>query len=876
MKPDHGDDDRTQEFTILAKGSFVSHYEIIEFIGAGGMGEVYLAEDTGLNRKVALKVLPAQFTFNEDFKARFRREAQAAASLNHPNIVTIHDVGEHQGRPFFVMEHIKGMGLDEAMKCMSPTLDQMLEMFMHLGEALDKAHSAGIVHRDIKPSNIMVDCDKQPKILDFGLATVKGGEKLTQAGSTLGTLGYMSPEQVRGEDIDSRSDLFSLGVVMYEVVAGRNPFERENRAAILSAITQSTPEPLARYKSDVPDELQRITSKLLEKDPSLRYQSAADMVSDLRRLAVSQKTKIAPPPLPWYRRKITFAALVLVAIVIGAAVVSRIMFPPGSGSAESRMMLAVLPFKNLGAADDDYFADGITDEITTSLARLPGLGVISRQSASLYKNSEKSLREIGKELHVEYVLQGTIRWDKSGDTSRVRITPQLVQVSEDINLWSNNYERALTQIFALQADIATQIASALDIALLASERQALAAKPTENLEAYTYYLRGSEYMNASYDKKDYRIALEMLNRAVELDPDFALAYARRSSALTWLYWLYERTEERLAQAWDAANLALRLNPDLPEAHLALAQYYYQGKRDYDRALAEIEIVKKSRPNITEVYLWTAGVRRRQGQWGETVRNLHRVTELNPRYSKYFWELARTYTAMRDYEKAEEYYDRAIAIAPDVAMGYGDKSFMYLLCDGNATRARKVLEEAIKVVDSSELAYEMADCCIFDGNFERALGQFPAEVVPVLRQRVHYYLTKGYIYRMMNNTTESMGCFDSVRSIIEPGISENSGSADHARLGLAYAGLGRKEEAIRHGLRAVELLPLSEDAYVGTMRLGYLTMIYIMTGKYDAAIDQLEILLAVPSFYSVPYLRNHPFYAPLLDHSRFRALIDQYS
>jgi len=604
MESGHNDDDRTQEFTVLSKGSFVSHYKITEFIGAGGMGEVYLADDTGLNRQVALKVLPPQFTFNEDFKARFRREAQAAASLNHPNIVTIHDVGEHQGRPFFVMEHIKGMGLDEAMKCMSLTLDQILEMFVHIGEGLDKAHGSGIVHRDIKPSNIMVDCDKQPKILDFGLASVKGTEKLTQAGSTLGTLGYMSPEQVRGEETDNRSDLFSLGVVMYEVVAGRNPFERENRAAILSAIMQSTPEPLARYKSDVPDELQRITSKLLEKDPSLRYQSAADMVSDLRRLAMTRETKKEDVRPQWYRNKIFLVALLFVAVVIGAAIVSRIMFPPQEGAASSRMMLAVLPFNNLGSADDEYFADGITDEITTSLARLPGLGVISRQSASTYKNSEKSLRQIGKELRVDYILEGTIRWDKSGDTSRVRISPQLVQVSNDINLWSNTFERALTQIFAVQADIATQIASALDIALLASERQALASKPTENLEAYTYYLRGNEYMNASYFKKDYRIAVEMLNRAVELDPNFALAYARRSSAHTWLYWLYERNEERLVQAWDAANLALRLNPDLPEAHLALAQYYYQGKRDYERALAEIEIVKKSRPNITEVYLWT--------------------------------------------------------------------------------------------------------------------------------------------------------------------------------------------------------------------------------------------------------------------------------
>jgi len=882
MAVDHSEDDRTRSFAVLARGAMVSHYRIIEKIGAGGMGEVFLAEDTKLNRQVALKFLPAQYTSDENSKARFTREAQATAALDHPNIITIHEVSEYQGRPFFAMQYIKGQSLRDFAKDKKLSANEILTLAIQICEGLSKAHKAGIIHRDIKPSNIIIDADNRAKILDFGLATIQGGERLTRTGSTLGTMGYMSPEQIQGQEIDCRTDLFSFGIVLYEMITGRVPFAGETDAAILHAIISKTPEVPTGYRPDIPPRLQEIVGKTLEKDPQARYQSATELIADLKSLAGSTEVRVSvPATVPWARpararwAKVLVVAAFVILIAVAYGVLSRISWKPIEDASTSRIMLAVLPFRNLGAPEEEYFADGITDEIITRIAGFQGLGVISRTSAMQYKNSEKSLQEIGKELGVDYILEGTIRWDKSGDTDRVRITPQLVRAADDTYLWSSIYERALTQIFAVQADIARQIAGALDIALLAHERRKLATEPTDNIEAYTYYLRGREYMAQSYHKNDHLIAIEMLEKAVELDPDFALAFATLSSACTWLYWLYERTDEQLIKARDAVDKALWLEPNLPEAHLALGQYYYQGKRDYERALIEVDMVKKSLPSNTEAFLWTAGVRRRQGQWGETVRNLEQVTKLNPRNSKYFWELGRTLTAMRKYQEAVDYYDRAIAVSPDYALAYGEKAFTYLLWDGNTTQARQVLEDAAQKIDRSELAYELADCDMFEGDYQSALRRFPAEALPALRHRANYYLTIGFIYRLMNDTTLSVACYDSVRVMLEPKI-EKAGSMDHARLGVAYAGLGRKEEAMREGQLAAELLPLSEDAYVGTIRLGFLAMIYVMVGEYDLAIDQLEILLSVPSFFSVPYLRLNPVYAPLRDHPRFQILLEEYA
>ncbi|MCH9031905.1 MAG: protein kinase, partial [candidate division Zixibacteria bacterium] len=367
------DDDNTQSFVPLTTGTKVSHYEIISKIGAGGMGDVYLAEDSKLDRKVALKFLPAHLYQDEASRARFTREAKAAAKLDHPNIVPVHEVGEFQGRPFIAMAHIEGQTLREVIKQGKLSVSEAVNLTMQICEGLNEAHNAGVVHRDIKPANIIIDKNGKPRLLDFGLATVAGQEKLTKTGSTLGTAGYMSPEQVQGQIANHRSDLFSVGVVLYEMITGRRPFDAEHEAAIHYNIINETPEPMSRYKSGVSAELQQVIDKALDKKTETRYQTATGMLADLKRL----KTDSGKPRTSRISLRVGAAMIVLSAIAVLYS-----FWPKDAPVEEDAVkMLAVLPFENLGAEEDEYFADGITDEITSRLAKLSGLGVISRTSS---------------------------------------------------------------------------------------------------------------------------------------------------------------------------------------------------------------------------------------------------------------------------------------------------------------------------------------------------------------------------------------------------------------------------------------------------------------------------------------------------------------
>ena len=397
-------DDGTRTHVTLTSGTMVSHYRIIEKIGAGGMGEVYLAEDTELNRKVALKFLPLHLCQDADCRARFKREAQAAAKLDHPNIVSVFEVGEFQGRPFFSMQHVEGQTLKEVLTGKALSLDRILEIGIQVCEGLNAAHDKGITHRDIKPSNILIDSHGRARIVDFGLASVIGSDHLTKTGSTLGTIGYMSPEQVRGENVDHRTDLFSFGVVLYEMITGHAPFKADSEAATLLAISNTKPELLARFRREVPSEIQIIVDKALDKNVGTRYQHADDLATDLKRLSTIGVRQQQPRRDLWNRYVVTAAVAVLL-IVVGYWGVTKFLTKDGQKPESARKMLAVLPFENLGSPEDEYFADGITDEITGKLATIRDLGVISRTSTMQYKKTTKNLRQIAKELGVDYILE---------------------------------------------------------------------------------------------------------------------------------------------------------------------------------------------------------------------------------------------------------------------------------------------------------------------------------------------------------------------------------------------------------------------------------------------------------------------------------------
>ncbi len=427
----HHDEDETRSFVPLTEGTEVGHYKIISKIGAGGMGEVYLAEDTKLRRRVALKFLPHHYAGDKDLRERFTREAQAAAKLDHPNIVPVYEVGEYQGRPYFAMAHIEGKSLREVIKDGKLDTDDAIGLTMQILDGLEKAHAAGVVHRDIKPGNIIVDKDDRARLVDFGLAMVAGEEKLTKTGSTLGTVGYMSPEQVTGKACDHRSDLFSVGVILYEMLTGRRPFEGDNDAAIARAITDSTPEPVARYKSGTTGELQQIVDKALSKDPALRFQTAAGMLADLRRLKMVH--------VPGKKRKLGIWAAAAVLIIVGGYL-GYAQFLKKNPKPAGPKRLVVLPFDNLGDSTQAYFASGLSDEIISRLSRIGGLSVVSRLSAARLKQAGIDLKKIGDSLGAEFVLDASARYQIDGDGNRhVRLTTQLINVKEDRIIWSQTY-----------------------------------------------------------------------------------------------------------------------------------------------------------------------------------------------------------------------------------------------------------------------------------------------------------------------------------------------------------------------------------------------------------------------------------------------------
>jgi len=861
-------------------GRTIYHYKILEKLGEGGMGEVYLAEDTKLNRRVALKFLPVQLASDGELKERFKREAQAAAALNHPNIITIHEVAEHQARPFIAMEYVEGESLKHLVVRKELSIGEALDIALQISDGLAAAHQAGIVHRDIKPQNILMGKDGRVRICDFGLAKAKRDVTLTQAGSTLGTIAYMSPEQAQGKEADHRSDIFSFGTVLYEMVTRQMPFRGEHEAAMIHAIVSDTPEPMARYKTDVPTGLQRIVDKCLKKDIDTRYQGSAEVVSDLKELQQEARTT-DPTRVPGRKvlNPIVLAGIGALVLIVAYALISLLSPLDERQPAGKSKMVAVLPFENLGSAEDEYFADGITEEITTHLAKVSGLGVISRTSVRQYKGTEKTVRQIGGELGVQYVLEGTILWDRSEADSRVRINPQLIRVEDGTHVWAETYDRVLDQIFALQSDIAEKVASALNVTLLEAEQRSMAAKPTENLEAYEYYLRGRDYFNRSWGEKDCRIAIEMYEKAVQIDPAFAAAHATLSQAHSWMYWYYyDRTDERLNKAKEAVDRALELQPDLPEAHLALGYYYYWGSRDYDRALEQFAVAQKDQPNNSDLISAIGYVQRRQGKFQQAVTNLKMAAEIDPRSNTLALEVANTLINMRKYSEAEYYSDRAISLAPDWPWAYSTKAWLYLISEGNTKKARQVLQEATGKVDVSHVE-DLVELDILDGDYQRALDRLPGvfEFIDAggNNDTTAYLLTKAKIYGLLIRLELKQACYDSARIILEEKVQLRPSEAPfHSQLGIAYAGLGRKEEAIREGKKAVELLHVSRDAFKGPDYVQNLAQIYVMVGDYDAAIDQLEYLLSIPSSWiSVPMLRIDPVWAPLRSHPRFQKLLE---
>ena len=865
-------------------GQKIGKFEIAEMIGRGGMGVVYLARDTKLKRSVAIKSIPAALAADSTARTRFRREAKLLASLNHPNIAVIHDIIEQEALGYLVLEYIPGQTLAERITKGPLELQEALTIALQIAEAVAAAHGHDVIHRDLKPGNIKITPEGKVKVLDFGLAKATGGEPsekpttITQPGRIIGTPAYMSPEQACGKPTDKRTDIWSFGCLMYEMLSGRPPFEGETATEILARIIEREPD-WEMLPQDTPSNIRVLLRRCLEKDPRRRLRDIGDAAIEIKETLSLPNT--APPMTIPANLQRTAMIIVATFIVVLSVIVVWNAFNQKAQPSSKVVRLVVLPFENLGPAEDEYFADGITDAITARLAVIRGLGIISRQSAMQYKKREKSAQQIAQELGVDYILEGTIQRERPSDpTSRVRIIPQLIRASDDRHVWAQTYDDDMREVFRLQSDLAERVAQALDITLLEPERQVLTSRPTENIEAYEYYLRGNEYFYRTYLESDSRIAIRMYEKAVELDATFALAYARLSEIHLNMYWFhYDHSEERLAMAKKAVDKAFRLNPDLPEAHLALGWYYYQGHLDYDRALEQFAIARESQPNNSGLLLGIGAAQRRQGKFEEALGNIKRAFELNPLDSLLAYEVAITFELLRKYPEAEPYYERAISLAPDLREAYYFKARLYLCWQGNIEKARAVLEEAlqnIKLAENTDIVNSLVMLDVFDRNYQGALDQLSLKA----RNTNHQFrfiptaLQYARIYGYMNKNEMAKKYYDEARSVLESKIREQPEDARfHSSLGVAYAGLGRKQDAIREGKLGVELLPVTKEAWRGLHLVEDLAKIYLMVGEFDAAINQIEYLLSIPGELSIPLLQLDPAWDPLRDHPRFKKLVE---
>jgi serine/threonine protein kinase/tetratricopeptide (TPR) repeat protein len=869
-------------------GKTISHYKILDKLGEGGMGVVYKAEDTKLKRTVALKFLPPELTQNEESRARFIHEAQAASALDHPNICTIHEIdASEDGRMFMCMSCYEGETLKDTISKKPMDIGRAINIAIEVAAGLGQAHAQGIVHRDLKPANIFITKEGHVKIVDFGLAKLAGGTKLTKNGETTGTIAYMSPEQARGMEVDHRTDIWSLGATLYEMVTGQIPFKSEYEEAMVYSILNEPAEPVTGIRSGVPMELERIITKCLEKNPAERYQTAEDLIADLRHLqrtfgdqtdilksAISSKKKSRS-------RGILLGALVLVAaaaIVIG--IFSRDRTPSGPQPTPDKMMLVVLPFENLGSPDDDYFAAGITEEITNRLASFDKLGVISRKSAVHYANTDKTIKQIGNELGVQYVVEGTIFWDRSKDKpSRVRIIPELVQVADDTRLWSETFDRVIEDVFEIQSDIAMKVVEQLGLTLFKEDQKNVEVKPTDNLDAYHAYLRGRYFTRLPhFTSGNWKNAIRSYAQAVALDSGFVLAYAKLSEAHARLYYYrVDTSDKRRDLAKAAVDKALELNQDLPEVRLALGYYYLMVERDAERAFNEFAMAERDLPESAEVLEAKGDGYRQLGKWLDAFEHYEKACRLSPRNSSPLVEITITGWLFRNYARAIEAADKAISVAPDQAWPYLAKVMTCWSWQGKSEEARKALE--LVPSDHEWAPWVWYWQLVYEGNYQEAIDYLSSSPGGWIRIKIEarpFVLYKAYALEALGQSEDAIAAYKTARVMLETEVDAHPEDPRyHSSLGIAYAALGRKEDAIREGERAEELLPTSKDAVYGLPYELDLAHIYTLLGDYESAVAKIDEILSGPSLLSVPLLKIDPRWIRLHDHPDFQQLLDKY-
>jgi TolB-like protein/tRNA A-37 threonylcarbamoyl transferase component Bud32 len=607
-------------------GQTISHYKILEKLGEGGMGVVYKAEDTKLKRHVALKFLPPELTRDADAKERFIQEARAASALDHPNICTIHEIDETgDGRMFMSMAAYTGETLKEKLANGPLPIEEAVKIAVQIARGLSKAHSQEIIHRDIKPANVFITDDDHVRIFDFGLAKLVGQVGLTKLGTTVGTVAYMSPEQAKGEDVDGRTDIWSLGVLLYEMLTGRLPFRGEHEQAVIYSIVNQDPEPPTGLRVGIPRELERIVEKLLVKDRTERYERADEVLADLRSLQQAMTQRVTGEHAAAKRKtpvgRVFIACLV---IVVAALAVWRVYF--AAQKAEAIDSIAVLPLDNLsGDPEQEYFADGMTEALIADLAKIRALKVISRTSVMRYKGTDKALPQIARELDVDAILEGSVL--RAGD--RVRITAQLIEARTDRHLWSENYNMDMDDILKLQSEVARAVADEIRIQLTPQETATMAETRTVDPEAHEAYLR-ARYHWAKRTEEDLKKSVYYLDRAIEKDPDYALAYAGLADAyIVQAGWGFLAPKDAYPRAEALASKALEIDDRLAEAYSVLASVALVYNHEWDEGLRLHRKVVELNPNYATGHQWYAGRLSDAGRHDEALAEIEKALALDP-------------------------------------------------------------------------------------------------------------------------------------------------------------------------------------------------------------------------------------------------------
>jgi TolB-like protein/tetratricopeptide (TPR) repeat protein len=885
------------------EAALAGRYAIERELGRGGMATVYLARDLRHDRPVALKVLHPELAASLG-SDRFLREIRMAARLQHPHILTVLDSGEIPvpGAPpllWFTMPFIRGESLRDRLKRETQLpVEDALRIAREAADALEYAHQEGIIHRDIKPENILL-AGAHALVADFGIARALGStdeEKLTETGMAVGTPAYMSPEQASGQrELDARTDIYSLGVVLYEMLAGETPFAAPTAQAMIARRFMETARPVRQLREAVPETVEQALQKALARTAADRYSSAAEFAAALGATAAPASTTRTPAagpstttPVPGpapeakpaerHRRPPVAAASLALGFVLGLGLLFGWLRrhgneAPGEGGAKR---LAVLPFENLGGASDEYFADGITDEVRGKLAALPGLQVTARSSSNLYKKTSKSPQEIGRDLGVDYLLTGTVRWEKADGSNHVRVSPELIQVSTGSTKWQEPFDAALTDVFKVQGEMAGRVAQALDLALGTPQRAVLAAKPTANSAAYDAYLKGEAASQAlgTGDPLRLRAAIGFYEQAVALDSGFAQAWVELSRAHSLLYVNGTPDPEGARRAREGADRALRLAPNQPGSHLALGDYFATIPADPERAREAYEAGLRLSPNDADLLGASALVEITTDKWEEALGHFSRAQALDPRSVAVARRLAYTLLRLRRYPEALAASDRTIALDPENIQALENKAMVFV-AQGDLEGARRVISEAPPSIDPTVLV-------AYFGNFWDLYWVLPPERQALLLRltpaafpdRSSWAIVLAQTYRLRDDRARTQAYADSALVAFEGRLAGAPDDAQsHIFRGLALAYLGRKAEAIVEGERGIALLPIAKDTYTGPYLQHQLVRIYIETGEPEKALDRLEPLLRMPYYLSPGWLRVDPGFDPLRKNPRFQKLVE---